>query len=139
MVRLTEQEIAVLSGLLDDERRGAPGLHGFPGMRPVEDARPGLVTQRFLRYESTKGYITVADADTEIIEFSGMPDSIEIWVLTNNVLVTFVNVEGAANEPIQVNASNFYEPGIAYRRVIARNAVAGVVGTIQVVGKWVER
>lgn len=137
MGRLTEAELAVLRPLIEEEPSHGPGTFQYPGDRDRDDYIRSLVTTRFCRYESTKGYVNVADTDTEVIEFSGIPDSIEIWILDNDVLLTFLNDAGGSNEPIQVNAGNFYEPGIVYRRLIARNATSGLVARLQAVAKWV--
>lgn len=139
MVRVSEEVLADLRRQIEEEPSHGPGTFQFPGARGEEGYHAALVSGRYCRYESTKGYVNVADIDTEVIEFSGIPDSIEIFVLDHDVLLTFLNTAGGVNEPIQVNASNFYEPGIVYRRLIARNAVALSIGRIQVVAKWVYR
>jgi len=139
MVKLSEEALADIRRQIEEEPSHGPGTFRFPGRREEEGYNPGVITNRFTRYESTKGYVNVADVDTEVIEFSGIPDSIEIFVLDFDVYVTFVNDRGGVNEPILINAANFYDPGIVYRRVLARNLVAGSVGRIQVVAKWAWR
>jgi len=136
MVRISEEALADIRRQIEEEPSHGPGAFRYPGPLSREIDSPAWVTQRYRRYESTKGYVNVGTSDAEVIDFSGVPDSIEIWVLDNDVLITFVTEEGAANEVIQVNANNFYEPGIVYRRVLARNVTAGLVGRIQVVAKW---
>lgn len=139
MVRVSEEALADIRRQIEEEPSHGPGGFRFPGAREADDYHAALISGRFCRYESTKGYVNVADVDRQVIEFSGIPDSIEIFVLDNDILVTFLNDAGGVNEPIQVNSANFYEPGIVYRRLIARNAVALAVGRIQVVAKWVYR
>ena len=139
MARLTEDELMVLRRLIEEEPSHGFSDVQYPGLRDRESYRRGMVTQRYLRYEATPGYISLATAAAEVIEFSGCPDSIEIFVLDFAAIISFVNLRGEVNEGIQIEAANFYEPGIVYKTVVARNAVAGSVARIQIVGKWIDR
>lgn len=137
--RLTEAEISALQGRLRDEPGAYPPLPEFPDPRDRDYQHRAFITSRYLRYESTNGYVNVADAYTRVIKFSSIPDSIELWVLDFSVEVQFLNDVGGKNESITINAGNFYEPGIAYESIVARNLVTLSIGRIQVVAKWVYR
>lgn len=135
-MRLSEQQLAALRLLIEEEPSGPHAPGEYPIGRERDDWRPSLITTRFCRYESTNGYVVVNDAYTQVIEFSSLPDSIEVWVLDNNIEIQFLSEIGGRNESITLNAGNFYEPGIVYRSLVARNLVAAAVGRIQVVAKW---
>lgn len=139
MARLSEAQLTVLRALIEEEPSSGVRSFEYPPDRERDSYRQSLVTQRYLRYEATVGYISLGTDDAEVIEFSGCPDSIEIFVLDFAAIIKFVNLRGETNEGIQIEAANFYEPGIVYKTVVARNAVAGSVARIQVVAKWVYR
>lgn len=136
-VMLTEAQLGALRVLIEEE----PGGHVSPGAYPLGRERAEYVevmrTARYSRYESTNGYVFVADVFTEVIEFSSMPDAVEIFVLDHDIELELVNVLGGKNESVTILANNHWEPGIVYRHLLARNLIAGVIGRIQVVAKWV--
>lgn len=137
MARLTEAELLVVRGLIEEEPSSLHRPGEYPWQRDRSSYVAALVSQRFVKYESSNGFVNVADTFTEVLKFSSIPDSIEIHVLDFAVEVRFLNVRGGRNESITISAGNFYEPGIVYEAVEARNLVALSVARIQVVGKWV--
>lgn len=139
MARLNEAELAVLRRLIEEEPVSDARSFEYPPGRDRDYYRPALVTTRFCRYESTNGFVNVADAFAEVLKFSSLPDSIEIFVLDFSAVIRFLHDRGGQNESITINAGNFYEPGIVYEIIEARNLVAASVARIQVVGKWVSR
>jgi hypothetical protein len=78
----------------------------------------------------------LATAEAEILRFSGFPDRIEVTVLDNDAVIRFTDEQRRPIQEITVLAGTFKEPNIRARAVQARNATAGMVARIQVVGKW---
>jgi len=129
----------VLRALTEEEPGAAPPFPVYPSDRDRDFYRPGLITARFCRYESTKGFVNVADVFTGVLKFSSLPDSIEIFVVDFAAEIRFLHDRGGSNESITLSAGNFYEPGLVYEILEARNLAAGSVARVQVVGKWVAR
>ena len=111
---------------------------GYPIARPRLAGAHATVADKFDRHEASNGFVTVGDTDADILVFSGTPDRVEVFVELNDVIVTFGDYLGLEEAEITLRAGVRYEPDLPARRVIARNAVAGAVGRVQVVGKWAE-
>jgi hypothetical protein len=121
---------------------GGPGVAGDPGEYPVQRERADFVSHwpgsRSARYETTRGYVSLGTAISTLIHFSGFPDLIEVFVLDNAAIFSFEGEIDEQVDEITVEAGVFYEPAIRGHNVRARNAVAGAVARVQVVGKWVQ-
>lgn len=113
--------------------------HGFPEARPREVGPPSLIGEKYERYESTAGFVAVADTDTEVITFSGRPDSIVLSALVGAVLVTLTDRLNRESHVIPVRIGETIETHISRERVLARENVAAAGATLSVVGKYAER
>jgi hypothetical protein len=98
-----------------------------------------ILAERFHRYESTDGEITLTDADSEVITFSGKPDLIVLAARTNGALVTLGDVDHAEESAITVLAGQHLELRLARRRVLGRNLVAGQGASLSVAGFYGEK
>ena len=132
-----EQEALRL--LLKDEREHGPNTAAYPPARDRDEFCSEWPGQRFKRYETSRGYVSLGTAESTLIHFSGYPDVIELFVLDNAAIFSFDEDPEDARDEIRVEANNFYEPAIRAHRVRARNATDGLVARVQVVGKWVSR
>lgn len=121
--------------------RAAPGGGPLAPLLPPPSApcvpfRESVLTDTWHGQQTTQGFSSLGTAMTEVIRFSGFPDRIEIWILDNNAVIQFTDEQQRPTQEITVLAGNFYEPQIRQHTVRARNATAGLVARIQVVGKW---
>lgn len=112
-------------------------------MNPLHEAQactkpdaPVLVTDSFVRVQSTQGFVMVQDAMTDVIAFSGTPDRIDLWCRTFDAVVVFTDEQNRDSDEIRIVAADFYSSQIKARKVRARNQVAGSAAILQVVGKW---
>jgi len=111
---------------------------GFPSPRPRAHGAPLVLGEKFERYESTNGFVAVADTDDEIITFSGKPDCIVLKALVANVLATLTDRLDRQTHVIPVGIGETVTTYISAERVRARENVAGGGATLSVVGKWAE-
>jgi hypothetical protein len=102
-------------------------------------APPALLTDTFLDYQSTKGYVTIGDTVADVLAFSGFPDRIEITVLTFPAIVNLTDEQNREGPDIRIEAFGAYDAQIRARKVRARNATAGSNALVQVIGKWAPR
>jgi hypothetical protein len=96
------------------------------------------VADVFPRHQTSGGFVTLGDTDADVLVFSGVPERVEVWVELNDAIVTFEGLLTKEEAEITLRAGQFYEPAIPCRRVVARNATAGLNARIQVVGKWAQ-
>lgn len=116
---------------------GAPLLH--PPSAAAGPCPAAVLTDTFRDYQTTNGYITLGDALTNVLTFSGCPDRIEVSVLTFPALVQFTDHTGREGPEIRIEANAAYDSQIRANKVKARNATAGSNAQIQVIGKWAPR
>lgn len=116
-----------------------PSHHGYPAPRLREAGPEPVTTEKFGRYEATAGFVAVADTDTEVITFSGRPDSIVLQARVADALVTLRSRAGSETHVIPVVAGAPVETHIAREVVIARERVAAGGAELSVIGKWAER
>lgn len=110
--------------------------HGYPAARP--EARGDGTPRIAKRYEAieSSAEITCADTDTAVHIFSGRPDAIDLAAHTFSAVFTFQDEMGRELGEMLVPAGAVYLSHISCNRVLARNAVAGSVAVVQVLGKW---
>lgn len=112
--------------------------HGYPAPRERPRGAPAGVADKFGRHQATGGFVTLGDTNATIIGFSGEPDRVEVFVELNDAILTFGRDTDIEEATITIRAGIRYEPGFPCRRVIGRNATAGLNARVQVVGKWAE-
>ncbi len=108
----------------------------YPTLRTRVEPVSDFPYERYERYETTEGLVTVGDADAQIIAFSGTPDSIVLRATTFDALVTLTNRAGQESHEILVVAGDRVETHLSRDRVLARNRVAGSAALLYVEGKW---
>jgi len=96
------------------------------------------VGERYERYEATAGFVAVANADAEVITFSGKPDCIVLRALVADVLATLTDRLNRQTHVIPVGINETVTTYVAAERVLARENVADAGATLSVVGKWAE-
>jgi hypothetical protein len=109
----------------------------YPAARERAPALPGVLTDRFRPHAATAGYVTLGTALADVLVFAGVPDRIELFTRDAAVVVQFTDRADVELDTIELPPGVFYEPGLVAEKIRARNAVAGVVGKLQVVGKYV--
>ncbi len=110
----------------------------YPAPRPrPEGARPGLV-EKYERYQSTEGFLAVADTDTEVITFAGRPDSIVLTARVADAIVTLRSRWGSETDEFPVLAGATLETRLSAEVVFARERVAAAGAELFVVGKWAQ-
>ncbi len=134
---LSEPALESLRLRYEEEPSGLVEPGTYPHPREREEFVSVWPGERFWRYETTRGYVSLGTVAADLIHFSGFPDVVEIFVLDNGAILTFDCGLPQARDEITIGAGNFYEPKIRTHKVRARNATAGLVARVQVVGKWV--
>jgi len=95
-----------------------------------------VLTDTFREQQTTSGFVTVADADADVLVFAGRPVRVEIVVELFDVIVSLRDRTLRVSDEITLRAGQRYEWQLAGDRVVARNAVAGSAGRVQVIGQW---
>lgn len=111
---------------------------GFPAPRPRPAGAAAGTAEKYERYESTDSFIAVADADAEIITFSGKPDAITLTARVADALVTLTDRMNRERHVVVVLAGTTIDTYISRERVLARERTAGGGAELHVVGKWAE-
>ena len=110
----------------------------FPPSRGRLLGAPVKVAEKFGRYESTDGHVTLADTDAEIITFSGRPDMIRLVAHLNNANVLLTDRLNRETDHVHIHEGEVMTIRIGRDRVIARNADVGVNAQLSVEGFWAE-
>lgn len=110
--------------------------HTYPGARERDRPSAGTLTNRFRPHQTTRGYIALGTAMADVIVFAGVPDKIELFTRDAAMVVQFTDRADQELDTIELPAGIFYEPGLVGEKVRARNAAAGVVASLQVIGKY---
>lgn len=108
----------------------------YPEPRERPGAPVSVVTDRAPRWDSTAGFVTLADADAEVIRFAASVARIIVRARTNDALVTIAPRGRAGLRPVRVVAGTEWDAGAAGEIVSARNATAGLAADVQVVGYY---
>ncbi len=108
----------------------------YPAPRERAGSPPALLTDRFWQSQTSAGFVAVGDADAELFVFSGRPDRVEIIVELNDVIVSLRCRARDEADEVTLRAGQAYTFARTGERVIARNAIAGAAGRIQVIGSW---
>lgn len=99
--------------------------------------RPRAAT-RYERAEASP--VTVApDTDTELIRFSGRPDTVTLIAHDFAAVFTFVDFVGRTITEYLVDAFGVHDTHLAADRILVRNHVAASAAHVQAIGKWAER
>ena len=83
---------------------------------------------------TTGGYVTLTDADAEVIGFGACVARVKVLVLDNDALVTFRRRGTGGGYVTRVPAGARFDEGVAAESVVARNATAGLNARVQVEG-----
>lgn len=110
--------------------------NGYPAPRERGRVVAGVLIDRFRPHQTTAGYVTLGTALADVIVFAGVPDKIELFTRSNAITVTFTDRADVELDTIELPAGMFYEPGLVCEKIRARNTVAGQVGELQVIGKY---
>lgn len=103
-----------------------------PRARPSWPAR--AMPEGFITHETTRGYVTVTDAETDVIRFSGIVSRVDLRAETFGVVVRLTDRDGREADTITLRADEARTMDIPCSVVRASNAVAASVGVLQVVG-----
>lgn len=113
--------------------------HGYPALRPERGYEGPALTEHYVSYETSNAETTLGDTDTEIIRFSGRPDSIVLTARTNGALVTIRQRGREGGTAITVPAGETIETDVRGEIILARNLVALSNAVLSVQGKWLAR
>jgi len=108
----------------------------YPKARDRGNPVAGILTDRFRPHQTTAGYAVITDTIADVITFAGVPDRIELFTRSNGVVIQFTDRWDVELDTIELPAGMFYEPGLVCEKIRARNATAGQVAGLQVVGKY---
>ena len=97
---------------------------------------PAALTNTFRTSHATVGYQNVADAMTDVLLLPGIPDDLEIHVLDNPIIISVTDEQRRDAPEITIPASTATSTLTRDRLIRARNLVAGNVGRIQVIARW---
>lgn len=111
-------------------------LPSFPAPRVRAPLARTPLELVYERQESTRGFVTLADADGDVIRFSGEVDAVDLWVETFGAIVTLTNRDDTETDTITLRVGEKYAARFRCSVVRARNAVGGSNATVQAVGKW---
>jgi hypothetical protein len=111
----------------------------FPAARQRPRLQGTPLELRYERIESTRGFVTLGDADADVIRFSGQVDAVDVWVETFGAVLTFCDRDNVEVDTITLRVGQTYASRFACSTVRARNAVGGSNATVQCVGKWARR
>lgn len=107
---------------------------GYPAPRPRDTWPPRAPLPGFIAHESTRGYVTVTDAEGDIIRFSGPVQRVDLRAETFGVIVTLTDRDLRERDTITLRANESRTVDVVCTVVRAANAVAGSVGALQVIG-----
>jgi len=88
----------------------------------------------FTAIESTRGYVTITDAEADVIRFSGDVARVDLRCETFGVVVLLTDRNGAQVDTITLRANENRTVDVICNVVRASNAVGGSAGALQVVG-----
>jgi len=113
-----------------------PKAEAYPAARERGGGAPPLIAGQYGRMETTAGFVTLTDTDTDIIAFSGAPDSVTIVVETFNATIQYQRRGYAAVDTVLVRAGQTFAPDVQVEIIRGRNTTPGSNALVQVIGKW---
>ena len=113
-----------------------PKAEAYPAARERGGGAPPLVAGQYERMETTAGFITLGDTDSDIIVFSGAPDSVTVIVETFNATIQYGRRGERAQDTVLVRAGQTFAPDVKTEIIRGRNTTAGSNASVQVIGKW---
>jgi len=108
----------------------------YPEPRERWTAPAAVLTDRFTRAETTRGFVTLGDTDAEIILFSGTPNRIELLVELFDAIITPRTRGEQEIQTITMRAGQSLQLDLGVGIIVARNAVAGSNARLQVIGRY---
>jgi hypothetical protein len=112
------------------------GADSYPAARPErQETSAPRVAPRYEILESSPP-LTCTNADALVIQFSGLPDGIDLSAHTWPAIFTFQDGMGVELGEVTVGPGVPYSSQVSARRVLARNAIAGSPAVAAAVGKW---
>jgi len=113
-----------------------PKAEAYPAARERGGMPVPLVAGQYGRMETTAGFITLGDAFSDVIQFSGSPDSVTVIVETFDALIQYQRRGEPSQDAVVVRAGQTFAPDVKTEVIRARNNLAGSNATVQVIGKW---
>jgi hypothetical protein len=109
---------------------------GYPAARERPSPEARTLTDRFCSIEATSGYVALATTAALVIAFTGTPNRVEIMVEDNDAQIDLRNELNVPADPITVRAGQTWAPDVCARYIFANNLVAGLIATVQVIGRY---
>jgi hypothetical protein len=114
-----------------------PQAHRFAVARGRAPGAPPTASPKYERAESSS-LTTATDADTELVTFSGHPDTVQLSAQAFAAVFTLQDFMRRTVTEIHTPIGSSQETFVRCRRVMVRNAVAGSNAIVMAVGKWAE-
>lgn len=114
----------------------------FFGYPPARTRARGALTgtvEKYERGEGVDGEVTCADAEAQVFQFSGKPDTIFLQARTFGAVVRLTDELGRGSKSLVIHAGENFETHYSAKRVFARNLTAGSNALLSIFGKWAER
>ncbi len=108
----------------------------YPPPRPRARGRGPAIAERFDRYESTGGEITIGDTNSEVLRCSGRADLFILTAKTNGALFTLTDRVGTELDELTVLPGVPERVRIGRSIVLARNLVAGNNAAVSVLAAF---
>ncbi|MDP3937091.1 MAG: hypothetical protein Q8R92_03040 [Deltaproteobacteria bacterium] len=113
-----------------------PQHWGYPQQRERPRCEPRVLTDRFSGIEATAGYVALGTTAALVLAFTGRPNRLEISVENNDAQIDLRKELNVAADPITVRAGQTWAPDVNARYVFGNNLVAGLVASVQVIGRY---
>jgi len=108
----------------------------YPEPRERWPASEAVLTDRFARVETTRGFVTLGDTDAEVLVFSGVPERVELIVELFDAIITPRSRARSEDFTVTMRAGQSHKLDVSAERILARNAVAGSNARLQVIGRY---
>lgn len=110
--------------------------HGYPAARERAAGPPGAVAERLYPPRTTGGFVTLTDAEAEIVHFGPNVARVKILVLDNDATVRLTRRGNPTADVIVIPAGAEWDESAACETVRAANTTAGAVARVQVEGYY---
>ena len=110
--------------------------HSYPEPRERPAPPAPAVAERLRPPATTGGFVTLTDADAEIIHFGPNVARVKILVLDNDAVIRLAVRGGSLGSEITIPAGVEWDESTGCETVRARNAVAGFTARVQIEGYY---
>ena len=110
--------------------------HGYPAARERAAGPAGAVAERLYPPRTTGGFVTLTDAEAEIIHFGRAVARVKILALDNDATIRLTRRGNPTGDVIVIPAGAEWDENAACETVRAANATAGATARVQIEGYY---